>query len=49
MNSATLNNFVADNKAEHNFHFIMGMINHLSHKKNLKIKMDNEKTNGKDG
>ena len=30
MNSATLNNFVADNKAEHNFHFIMGMINHLS-------------------
>lgn len=49
MNSATLNNFVADNKAEHNFHFIMGMINHLSHKKNLKIKMDNEKANGKDG
>ena len=39
LNSATLNNFVADNKAEHNFHLIMGMINHLSQKKNLKIKM----------
>lgn len=30
LNSATLDNFVADKKAELNFHFIMGMISHLN-------------------
>jgi Ca2+-binding EF-hand superfamily protein len=28
LESSVLDNFVADSKAEHNFHFIMGMIKH---------------------
>jgi len=43
-----LDNFVADKKAELNFHFIMGMIKHQNLKKNLKLKMQNEKANGKE-
>lgn len=37
LESAVLDNFVADKKAEHNFHFIMGMIKHqnLQKKKDL--------------
>jgi|TARA_B110001450_G_scaffold241419_1_gene250904 hypothetical protein len=34
---------VADKKAEHNFHFIMGMISHQNLKRNMKIKMAAEK------
>ena len=48
LESAILDNFVADKKAELNFHFIMGMIKHQNLKKNIRIKMANEKANGKD-
>jgi len=39
LESAVLDNFVADKKAEHNFHFIMGMIKHqnLQKKKDLQL------------
>lgn len=43
LESAILDNFVADRKAEQNFHFIMGMIKHLSLKKNKNLKIQNEK------
>ena len=43
LESATLDNFVADKKAEHNFHFIMGMINNQNLKRNMKIKLAAEK------
>ena len=49
LDSATLDNFVADKKAEHNFHFIMGMINHQNMKRNLKIKMAAEKQKADSG
>lgn len=37
LESAILNNFVADKKSELNFHFIMGMIKHQTLKKNAKL------------
>jgi hypothetical protein len=48
LESAILNNFVADKKAELNFHFIMGMIKHQNLKKNIKLKMLSEKASGKE-
>mmetsp|Transcript_5833 Transcript_5833/g.9338 ORF Transcript_5833/g.9338 Transcript_5833/m.9338 type:complete len:248 (-) Transcript_5833:650-1393(-) len=43
LESATLTNYVADKKAELNFHFIMGMIKHQNLKKNMRLKMLSEK------
>jgi len=43
LESTILNNFVADKKAESNFHFIMGMIKHQNVKKQVKLKQAAEK------
>ena len=47
--STILNNFVADKKAESNFHFIMGMIKHQTEKKQLRLKAQSEKAKEKGG
>lgn len=43
LDSTILNNFVADQKAENNFHIIMGMIKYQSLMKQGKLKMQQEK------
>tara|TARA_B110000285_G_scaffold185317_1_gene210182 strand:- start:1042 stop:1458 length:417 start_codon:yes stop_codon:yes gene_type:complete len=52
LESSILDNFCADSKAEHNFHFIMGMIKHqnLLKKKDLQAqtKARESKANGND-
>ena len=49
LESTVLNNFVADKKAEVNFHFIMGMIKQQNLKKNARLKLLNEKANAESG
>ena len=49
LESTILNNFVADKKAEVNFHFIMGMIKQQNLKKNARLKLLNEKANAESG
>lgn len=43
LKSAVLDNFVADRKAELNFHYIMGMIKSLNLRRNMKLQRQNEK------
>ena len=46
LESAVLDNFVADRKAELNFHYIMGMIKSLNLRRNMKLQRQNEKASG---
>ena len=46
LESAVLDNFVADKKAELNFHYIMGMIKSLNLRRNMKLQRQNEKASG---
>jgi hypothetical protein len=48
LQSSILDNYVADKKAELNFHFMMGMIKSQNLQKNIKLKMNGDKSTTKD-